>query len=169
MFFGLISKTALTILLIFCQNVEENDTDQQEKKLGQKISYFSRYGLSKLGKISPFVMTSACLIQPSFCFLEMISLLFYPTPTSNYLGTLHAFQINIKWIKIKTKNKKTYPLTSTYIHTPIHTYIHTPTCIHTHTHTHPPTHTLTHTHTHTHTQVVELGAGIFGQSCLPSA
>ena len=59
MFFGLFSKTALTILLIFCQNVDKNDTDQQEKKLGQKTPYFSRYGLSKLGKISPFVMTSA--------------------------------------------------------------------------------------------------------------
>ena len=31
MFFWLFSKTALTILLIFCQTVEENDTDQQEK------------------------------------------------------------------------------------------------------------------------------------------
>ena len=59
MFFGLFSKTALTILLIFCQNVDKNDTDQQEKKLGRKVPWISRYGLSKLGKFSPFVMTSA--------------------------------------------------------------------------------------------------------------
>ena len=71
-FFGLFSKSALTILLIFCQTVEENDTDQQEKKLGQKIPYFSRYGLSKLGKICPFAMTSAWLIQHEFFFGESI-------------------------------------------------------------------------------------------------
>ena len=97
-FFGLFSKSALTILLISCQTVEEDDTDQQEKKLAQKIPYFSRYGLSKLGKISPFAMTSAWLIQHEF-FWRNYHCFFIQFPrVINYRGTLHAFQIRIKWI-----------------------------------------------------------------------
>ena len=47
-FFRLFSKTTLTILLIFCQNVEDNDTDQLKKTAHQKLAPFSRYSSIKL-------------------------------------------------------------------------------------------------------------------------
>eukprot|EP00493_Phyllostaurus_siculus_P009662 UN09788 len=47
-FFRLSSKTTLTILLIFGQNVEEIDTDQQKKTARQKLAPFSRYSSIKL-------------------------------------------------------------------------------------------------------------------------
>ena len=47
-FFQLFSKTTLTILLIFGQNVEENNTDQQKKTARQKLAPFSRYSSIKL-------------------------------------------------------------------------------------------------------------------------
>ena len=47
-FFQLFSKTTLTILIIFGQNVEENDTDQQKKTARQKLAPFSRYSSIKL-------------------------------------------------------------------------------------------------------------------------
>ena len=48
-FFRLFSKTTLTILLIFSQDVEENDTDQLKKTAHQKLSPFSRYSSTKFG------------------------------------------------------------------------------------------------------------------------
>jgi len=47
-FFRLFSKTTLTILLIFGQNVEENNTDQLKKTARQKLAPFSRYSSIKL-------------------------------------------------------------------------------------------------------------------------
>ena len=47
-FFKLFSKTTLTILIIFGQNVEENDTDQQKKTARQKLAPFLRYSSIKL-------------------------------------------------------------------------------------------------------------------------
>ena len=40
-----ISKTTLTILLSFSQNVEENNTDQKKKTAHQKLAPFLRYSL----------------------------------------------------------------------------------------------------------------------------
>jgi len=47
-FFQLFSKTTLTILIIFGQNVEENNTDQQKKTARQNLFSFSRYSSIKL-------------------------------------------------------------------------------------------------------------------------
>ena len=46
-FFQLFSKTTQTILIIFGQNVEKNDTDQQKKTARQKLAPFSRYSSIK--------------------------------------------------------------------------------------------------------------------------
>ena len=47
-FFQLFSKTTLTILLIFGQNVEENNTDQQKQTACRNLFSFSRYSSIKL-------------------------------------------------------------------------------------------------------------------------
>ena len=47
-FFQLFSKTTLTILIIFGQNVEENNPDQQKKTARQNLFSFSRYSSIKL-------------------------------------------------------------------------------------------------------------------------
>ena len=47
-FFRLFSKTTLTILLIFGQNVEKNNTDQQKKPACQYLFSFSKYSSIKL-------------------------------------------------------------------------------------------------------------------------
>ena len=47
-FFQLFSKTTLTLLIVFGQNVEKNDTDQQKKTARQKLAPFLRYSSIKL-------------------------------------------------------------------------------------------------------------------------
>ena len=47
--FVFFSKTTRTILIIFGQNVEDNDTDQQKKTARQKLAPFLRYSSIKRG------------------------------------------------------------------------------------------------------------------------
>ena len=47
-FFGIFTRTTLTILLIFGQNVEENNTDQQKQTACRNLFSFSRYSSIKL-------------------------------------------------------------------------------------------------------------------------